>query len=211
MAIPVEADVSQRPKPHNPFIRVIKQQELHTKEVLFHEKGNNCRTVEQDLPLSFLYSLLITLACTIYIPHRVSFVYDYLGRAPALWCKRSEGTAEFSASTATSREGWRGGGGTAPASRPAQHVAATSQVTGTKLQNVSSAERESSPTSEELQFQRSTENTVVFTPHTGLFFHSKWKKMQTADTVWTNITVSNYKYLVRRLTQKTFLLWNLSC
>lgn len=86
-------------------------------------------------------------------------------------------------SAATSGEGWRGGGGTAPASHPAQHVAATSQATGTELQNVSSAERESSPTSEELQFQRSTENTVVFTPHTDLFFHSKWKKMQTADTV----------------------------
>lgn len=31
----------------------MKQQELHAKQVLFQEKGNNCRNIEQDLLLFF--------------------------------------------------------------------------------------------------------------------------------------------------------------
>lgn len=109
---------------------VIKQQQLRTKQVLFQEKGNNCRNIEQDLSLSFFFLIfsLITLACTIYIWHCISFVYDYLGRAPVLWCNWSQWTAQFSMSTTTSRESWRGGGDTAPLSRPVQDRVETSQA-----------------------------------------------------------------------------------
>lgn len=41
----------------NPFTRVIKQQKLHTKQVLFQERGNHCRNVELDLLLSLFYIL----------------------------------------------------------------------------------------------------------------------------------------------------------
>lgn len=114
-------------QPHSPFAHVIKQQELHAEQVL-SSKTTTVETLNRiSFCLFFIFSL-ITLACTIYTPHCISFVYEYLGRAPVLWCNWSQWTAQFSTSTTTSRESRRGGGDTAPRSRPIHDRVETSQA-----------------------------------------------------------------------------------
>lgn len=57
----------------------------------FRRKATTAETLNRISFYLFLcmFSLII-LACTIYIPHCILFVYEYLGRAPTLWCNWSQ-------------------------------------------------------------------------------------------------------------------------
>lgn len=98
----------------------------------------------------------------------------------------------------TSRESWRGGGDTAPLSRPVQDRVETSQTNRNRVPEsffTSTGNKESNRLGTPEKYSRlHNECSHLFPMWT--------RKTQSADTVWNNITVCSYKYLVRKLSQR---------